>query len=49
MPDLTLATVDADGAIRETADAVAGDPRAQFLAKAALFGGGLLAAARCSA
>ncbi len=40
VPNLTLAQVDADGAIRETLDAVKADTRAQFLAKAGLFGGG---------
>lgn len=38
---LTLAAVDADGAIRETAEAAAGDSRAQFLAKAGMLGGGV--------
>ncbi|MEO8691074.1 MAG: ferritin-like domain-containing protein [Solirubrobacteraceae bacterium] len=40
MPDFTLDQVDADGAIRETLDVVNGDTRAQFLAKAGIFGGG---------
>src|SRR5215210_6121655 len=40
VPDLTLDQVDADGAIRETLDVVNGDTRAQFLAKAGIFGGG---------
>jgi hypothetical protein len=39
---LTLASVDADGAIREAMDGAAGDTRASFLAKAGLLGGGLL-------
>jgi hypothetical protein len=39
---LTLEAVDADGAIREAMDGVAGDTRASFLAKAGLFGGGLM-------
>jgi hypothetical protein len=39
---LTLDQVDADGAIRETMDAVQGDTRAAFLAKAGFLGGGLL-------
>lgn len=43
MPDLIqLDLVDADGAIRETADAAAGDTRADFMRKAALGGGALL-------
>ena len=37
---LTLERLDVDGAIRETAEAVAGDTRAGFLAKAGLLGGG---------
>ena len=37
---LTLDAVDSDGAIRESLDAVQGDTRARFLAKAGLFGGG---------
>jgi Ferritin-like domain len=37
-----LDVLDADGAIREAADAVAGDTRASFLAKAGLLGGGLI-------
>ena len=37
-----LAVLDADGAIRETAAAAAGDTRAGFLAKASVFGGGLV-------
>ncbi len=40
--ELTLEQVDVDGAVRETADAVAGDDRAGFLAKMGMFGGGLL-------
>jgi hypothetical protein len=40
--DLSLDVVDADGAIRETAAAAAGDTRAGFLAKAGLLGGGLI-------
>ena len=39
---LTLESVDVDGAIREAADRVSGDSRACFLAKAGMFGGGLL-------
>ncbi|MBA3427042.1 MAG: ferritin-like domain-containing protein [Actinobacteria bacterium] len=39
---LTLDAVDCDGAIRESLDAVRGDTRAGFLAKAGLFGGGAL-------
>lgn len=39
---LTLAEVDADGAIQETMAAAAGDTRAGFMAKAGLLGGGLL-------
>jgi hypothetical protein len=39
---LTLDQVDADGAIRETMDAVKGDTRAAFLAKAGFLGGGAL-------
>ena len=39
---LTLEEIDADGAIRETAEAAAGDTRAGFLAKAGLFGGGAI-------
>ncbi|MDP9378417.1 MAG: ferritin-like domain-containing protein [Actinomycetota bacterium] len=38
----TLAEVDVDGAIQETMAAAAGDTRAGFLAKAGLFGGGLI-------
>jgi len=40
MERLTLDQVDTDGAIRETAEAVAGDTRARFLARAGLLGGG---------
>ena len=43
--ELTLDQVDADGAIRETAEAVAGDSRAGFLAKMGLLGGGALGGA----
>ena len=39
---LSLDVLDVDGAIRETAAAVAGDTRARFLAKAGLLGGGLV-------
>jgi hypothetical protein len=39
---LSLDALDLDGAIRETATAVAGDTRAGFLAKAGLLGGGLV-------
>ncbi len=38
----TLAEVDVDGAIQETMAEAAGDTRAGFLAKAGLFGGGLM-------
>ncbi len=38
---LDLETLDADGALRETAAAASGDTRAAFLAKAGLLGGGL--------
>jgi len=38
---LDLETLDADGALRETAAAASGDTRAGFLAKAGLLGGGL--------
>ena len=38
--NLTIDAVDSDGAIRESLDAVQGDTRARFLAKAGLFGGG---------
>ncbi len=38
---LHLETLDADGALRETAAAASGDTRAAFLAKAGLLGGGL--------
>jgi rubrerythrin len=38
--DLTLEELDADGALRETAAAAAGDTRAGFFAKAGLLGGG---------
>jgi hypothetical protein len=42
-PDtLSLDVLDADGAIRETAQAAAGDTRARFLTKAGLLGGGLV-------
>ncbi len=44
MPDLiTLDVVDADGAIRETADAVELDTRGDFFRKAGIAGGSLLA------
>src|SRR4051794_37737400 len=43
MPEnLQIEAIDADGAIRETAAAAAGDTRAGFLAKAGLLGGGLV-------
>ena len=45
MHPLTLEQVDQDGAIRETAEAAAGDTRAQFLARAGLLGGGALGGA----
>lgn len=38
--NLTIDAVDSDGAIRESLDAVQGDTRARFLAKAGMFGGG---------
>jgi hypothetical protein len=38
---LTLATVDADGALRETAEAAATDSRASFLARAGMLGAGI--------
>src|SRR5690242_21771075 len=41
-PVFDLATVDADGAIREAEDAVAGDTRAAFFRKAAIGGGTVL-------
>ena len=41
----SLDVIDADGAIRETAAAAAGDTRARFLAKAGLLGGGLVGSA----
>jgi hypothetical protein len=45
-PDtFTLEDVDRDGAIRETADAVAGDTRADLLRKAAIASGGLVGGA----
>jgi hypothetical protein len=44
MTHLDLETVDADGAIRETADAAAGDTRAAFLARAGMLGGGVVGA-----
>ena len=52
--DLTLETVDRDGAIREAAERVDGDTRAGFIAKAAgatgaLLGGGLLLSGPASA
>ena len=39
---LSLDVVDVDGAIREAAEAVSGDTRGRFLAKAGLLGGGLI-------
>ncbi len=39
---LDVVDVDVDGAIREAAEAVSGDTRARFLAKAGLLGGGLV-------
>lgn len=39
---MDLAVLDADGAIREAAEAAAGDTRAGFLARAGLLGGGLV-------
>ena len=52
--DFVLEAVDSDGAIRETADGVAGDSRAEFFRKAGLAAGGTLLAsgvlsARCRA
>ena len=44
-----LDVLDADGALRETAAAAAGDTRAGFLAKAGLLGGGLVGAAALGA
>jgi len=44
-----LDVLDADGALRETAATAAGDTRAAFLAKAGLFGGGLIAASALGA
>ena len=44
-----LDVLDADGALRETAAATAGDTRARFLAKAGLLGGGLIGAAALGA
>jgi rubrerythrin len=40
---LKMAEVDVDGAVREAAEATAGDTRADFFRKAALSGGGLVA------
>lgn len=49
MTDLiTLETLDRDGAIQETAEAVAGDTRAAFLRKAAIGGGTLFGGAALS-
>ena len=45
---LSLATLDQDGAIQETAEAVAGDTRAAFLRKAAVGGGALFGGAALS-
>jgi len=45
MTPLTLEQVDADGALRETAAAVAGDTRAAFLRRTGLLGGGALGGA----
>jgi len=45
MERLTLEQIDTDGAIRESAEAVAGDTRAQFLARAGLLGGGAVGGA----
>ena len=42
MEGFTLEHVDADGAIREAADRVTGDSRAEFLRKAAIASGGLV-------
>jgi rubrerythrin len=42
MTDLTLDTLDADGALRETAAEAAADTRSGFLARAGLLGGGVL-------
>lgn len=39
---LSLEAVDVDGAIRETAEAAAGDTRARFLARAGMLGGGVI-------
>jgi hypothetical protein len=43
--DLTLDQVDRDGALRETAEAAAGDDRASFLIKAGMLGGGVFGGA----
>jgi hypothetical protein len=42
MSGLSIEAVDVDGAIRETADAAAGDTRAGFMVKAALGAGGMI-------
>ena len=42
--DFVLEAVDSDGAIRETADGIAGDSRAEFFRKAGLAAGGTLLA-----
>lgn len=42
MSGLSIEDIDVDGAIRETADAVAGDTRAGFMTKAAIGAGGLI-------
>jgi hypothetical protein len=51
--EMTLDRVDADGAIRETAhdasEALEGDTRLDFLKKAGVAGGAVMAAEPCSA
>lgn len=44
MTDLTLASIDADGALQETAEAAGFDTRSDFFRKGLLAGGGMLAA-----
>ena len=46
---IDLDVLDADGALRETGAAAAGDTRARFLAKAGLLGGGLFGASALGA
>ena len=40
---INIDEIDSDGAVREAADAVAGDTRLDFLRKAGIAGGGILA------